>query len=1120
LAYEQIDSKVDIPELERKILDFWDEIDAYSKRVLIQQGRPSWSFIDGPITANNPMGVHHAWGRTYKDLWARYWFMRGREVRYQNGFDCQGLWVEVEVEKELGFQTKRDIEAYGIGDFVKKCKQRVLKYAAIQTEQSIRLGMWTEWDYPEELKRLSEAMEDPMEGTTYVSPRGPISDTAESIVGNLGSPEMGGSYFTLSDENNYMIWAALKSCHERGWIYRGMDSMPWCPRCSTGISQHEIVTEGYKELIHTSVYVKFPLKEREGTLLIWTTTPWTLTSNVAVAVHPELTYVKVDHHGEVLFLSKGTLPQVFPRGNYETLEEFPGRKMEGWTYHGPYDELETPKKLGAPEAHKVILWEEVGESEGTGLVHIAPGAGKEDLELGKEYGLPAVAPLDDYGVILPGFGWLSGTHVYESAAPIFEDLEEKGLLFRTEDVTHRYPVCWRCGSELVFRYVGEWFINMGEKLDTPLDEVTEEEKEKNLRYQIIDSAKETKWIPEFGLKRELDWLLNMDDWMISKKRYWGLALPIWTCECGWFDVIGSREELKSRATKGWEDFEGHSPHRPYLDGVKIRCEKCGSTATRIPDVGNPWLDAGIVAFSTLNYRFERDYWERWFPADFITESFPGQFRNWFYSMLAMSTILERSTPYRVCLGHGMVLAEDGREMHKSWGNAIWVEEALEIMGADVMRWIFCTNKPESDVLFGYNKANEVKRLFFMTLFNVYNFFVIYANIDQWKPDWTQVRYSTLDRWILGKLNVLIQDVTDSLANYSANDATHSISRFVDILSKWYIRRSRRRFWKTEADEDKHAAYSTLYQCLKNLMLLLAPITPFITEVMYQKMIRPVEKYATNSIHHNRWPAVNTEFIDEELTEKMDLAMQVSSLGRAARNRSGIKLRQPLKEAIIVSDEETLSKIGEVSRLIKEELNVKELNLTPDRSLLEKKIANPIPRRLGRKHGNLFPQVAEKIRNLDEDKVRRLEGGGGVHIRVEDMDVEVLPKEVEVLTESRERYTTEEEVSLLVGMNTTITEELEMEGLARDIVRRIQALRKEADFDIDDNIETYYQGDEEVEEVFQEEAEYISEETLSVALLNESPPEAAYTGKFEIDELYMELGLVKKQSSTRVNCLVE
>ena len=1107
--FEQIDSKVDLPKLEHEILEFWRETGAFEKRRRLNEGRPGWSFIDGPITANNPMGVHHAWGRTYKDLWQRYRAMRGFDQRYQNGFDCQGLWVEVEVERDLGFESKLDIEAYGIAEFVKRCKQRVLRYAAVQTEQSMRLGMWMDWDNPDELRRLAKALEEPMAETKYVSARGPVTGKAENLVGSLGSLKMGGSYFTLSDENNYAIWSALKSCHRRGWIYKGEDSMPWCPRCSTGISQHEIVTEGYRELTHPSIYMKFPLRGREGSLLIWTTTPWTLTSNVAVAVHPDLVYARVRYGGEVFYLSKGSLAGVFPDGGYEVLGELVGRAMGGWSYDGPYDELETPRRLGAPEAHRVIFWEEVGEAEGTGLVHIAPGAGKEDFELGLEYGLPAVAPLDEFGVFIDGFGWLTGTHVYESAESIFGDLRKKGLVLRIEDYTHRYPVCWRCGSELVFRLVEEWFISMGEKLDKPLEEVTLAEREANLRYQIMDSACQVRWIPEFGLKRELDWLRNMDDWMISKKRYWGLALPIWVCpDCGWFDVVGSRDELSERVVEGWEEFEGHSPHRPYIDAVKIRCEKCGALASRIPDVGNPWLDAGIVGFSTLGYRDDREYWERWFPADFITESYLGQFRNWFYSMLAMSTILERRTPFEVCLGHGMVLAEDGREMHKSWGNAIVFEEAAERMGADVMRWMYCTTKPENDMLFGYTGAGEVKRGFLMPLLNIHNFFAIYAELDGWAPDQRPREISALDRWMLSRLNMLVEGVTEALDDYDAYTAAQEIWRFVDVLSRWYVRRSRRRFWKSEADDDKRAGYSTLYECLKTLVLLLAPVMPFVSEAIYQRLVRGAEPDAPDSVHLNDWPTADSGMVNEELMADMELAMKVSSLGRAARSQSGIKLRQPLYEAVVVADDAALKRLERLTDLVRDELNVKELRPTSNPGELTRYRIRPVSRILGKKHGSLYPRVVEALRALDQAEAERLKAGEPVSVDVGDTVVEVLPEEVEVDSVTLPGYSSVEEGGLLVGIGTEITEQLEYEGVARDVVRRIQALRKEAGFEIDDHIETHYSGDAKFDAVFEAEGDYIAAETLSDVLSMDEPPEGAYLGEYDVEGLKLKLGLVR------------
>ena len=499
MAFKQVPNEVDFIDQEHEILKFWDETDAFEKQRALHKGQKPWSFIDGPITANNPMGVHHGWGRTYKDLYNRFWTMRGHELRYQNGFDCQGLWVEVEVEKEKGFESKKDIETYGLDKFVRECKARVLRYAAVQTGQSIRLGYWMDWNDPDRLRWLAEKLlEDPAQEITVEGPEGPVTDSVEQIVGRLGLPELGGSYFTFSNENNYMIWTMLKTCWERDWLYRGADVMPWCPRCATGISQHEIVTDGYMELTHRSVAVRFPLRsqgsgirDRESgdrgqrvdpetglpeSLLVWTTTPWTLTSNVAAAVGPELDYVKVKNKGQILYLSKGTVHML--QGDVEVLNELKGAEMEGWTYDGPFDDLPAAQQVGgvthlneliegidqsAAEAHQVILWDEVGEEEGTGIVHIAPGCGAEDFELGQDHDFPLIAPLDDEGYIIDGFGWLTGKHVSEVADPIFEDLDEKGILYNVEPYSHRYPTCWRCKTELVFRLVDEWFISMGEK---------------------------------------------------------------------------------------------------------------------------------------------------------------------------------------------------------------------------------------------------------------------------------------------------------------------------------------------------------------------------------------------------------------------------------------------------------------------------------------------------------------------------------------------------------------------------------------------------------------------------------------------------------------------------------
>jgi isoleucyl-tRNA synthetase len=1035
----EVPSKVDFPALERRILRWWDETDAFQKLVEKNRGKKRWSFIDGPITANNPMGVHHAWGRTYKDLYHRYQAMLGREIRYQNGFDGQGLWIEVEVERELGFTSKRDIEQYGIADFVEKCKERVRKFAGIQTQQSIRLGYWMDWD---------------------------------------------NSYHTMSDENNYTIWLFLKSCHDRGWIYKGRDVLPWCPRCSTAISEHEIVTEGYQELTHPAVTLRFPLVGREKeALLVWTTTPWTLSSNVGAAVHPEVQYVKVKQGEEYFYLAREALSTL--NGPYEVLEELFGADMVGWTYHGPYDEL--PPLQGVE--HRVILWDEVSETEGTGIVHIAPGCGKEDFELGKQFGLAAIAPLDEFGVFLPRFEWLTGLHVGDSAEAIFEDLRKKGLLYKVEDYTHRYPVCWRCQSELVFRLVDEWYIYMDE-----------------LRYQIMDVVRQIRWIPEFGLERELDWLRNMDDWMISKKRYWGLALPIYDCECGHFEVIGSEHELKEKAVAGWDEFEGQSPHRPWIDAVKIRCPECGKLVSRIPDVGNPWLDAGIVALSTLNYRHDREYWEKWYPADFISECFPGQFRNWFYALLAESTAMENRPPFLTVFGYALVKDERGHEMHKSSGNVIWFDEAAETMGVDVMRWMYCAHNPRTNLHFGYGPADEVRRRFLIPLWNIYSFFATYANIDGWTParmggEGKQGEPSNvLDRWILSRLHAVVREVSLCLDNYDAAPATRSVEGFVDDLSNWYVRRSRRRFWKSEQDEDKNLAYWTLYECLVTLIKLLAPFIPFVAEEMYQNLVRSVDGGAPESVHHCDFPTADEAVVDEKLMEEMALAIRIASLGRSARGLGGVKLRQPLSLAVVAgpfgAGEDPL---GPLAELVLDELNVKELRFTNDERELVTYSLKPDRRILGPKYGVRLPAILEAVAALDgEAWATKLLAGEPLVVALEGKMIELGTEEVAVDTSPREGFQTSQEGDFLVAVDVTLTDDLVQEGLARELVRRIQNLRKDAEFRIEDKIDTYYDGDPALAEVMRDYADYISQETLSVRITEGQGPQGSHTGEFDIE----------------------
>ena len=1117
--FEEVPNTIDFIAQEHQVLDFWRDSDAFHKLKSLRNNGPRWSFIDGPITANNPMGVHHAWGRTYKDLYHRFKAMQGYQTRYQNGFDCQGLWVEVNVEREIGFKSKRDIESYGLAEFVNACKQTVLRYAATQTEQSIRLGYWMEWDDPQQLRYLEAKMaEDPSAMVTVEGPNGDITATVEQLVGRLGMAELGGSYFTFSDENNYTIWSMLKSCFDRGWVYKGTDVMPWCTRCDTGISQHEIVTDGYRELSHKSIFLRFPLRNRPNeSLLVWTTTPWTLTSNVAAAVHRNLSYVLVEQNGHRMWLGKGALENAV-RGPFQVLEEKLGAALEGWTYDGPFDELPAQQTAGAAAQHRVVLWDEVGKTEGTGVVHVAPGCGAEDFQLSKAQNLAVIAPLEAGGIYGEGFEWLTGRYVHTVAEEIFENLKQKGIVYRLEDYTHRYPVCWRCEEELVFRLVDEWYISMGKQFDKPYEEITEAEKEQNLRYQMMEVVlNQTNWYPAFGRARELDWLRNMHDWMISKKRYWGLALPIYECnECGHFHVVGSREELKERAVEGWELFEGHTPHRPWVDAVKIACPQCNAPVSRIRDVGNPWLDAGIVTFSTLQYRTNRDYWQKWFPADLISESFPGQFRNWFYSLIAMSTVMAKQAPFRHIFTYATLFGEDGKPMHKSAPNVIWFDEAAEKMGVDVMRWMYCVAKPEQNLLFGYKRADEVRRQCLIPLWNVYSFLVTYANLDGWQPDsklWAapanDLRCNTLDRWILSRLQVTVREVTNELETFEPDKACRAIGRFLDDLSNWYVRRSRRRFWKSEADADKESAYRTLYSVMVTFTHLLAPFLPFVTEAIYQNLVRRVDPTAPESVHHVDWPQPQEALLDESLIEAMGTTRTAVTLGLAARASANLKVRQPLSRALVhVPGRQKLD--DEMIVLIADELNVKAVAFVEDANQLLRYRLLPDNRKLGPRFGTRFPAVRRALTELNPqdttDAVRQLESGGAIAIELDDGMVALAADEVLIQHEQPEGLAVTTDQGMTVAVDTQLTPELVSEGLAREVVRHIQNLRKAADFKLDDRIITTYQADGELMQVIADWSTFIANETLSLELRPCQPEAEAAQAEDAVSGLQLKLGV--------------
>ncbi len=1026
MAFDKVDPKADFPAMEREILVFWEKTRAFDRLREITRGKPKWSFLDGPITANNPMGVHHAWGRTYKDLYQRYHAAIGRELRYQNGFDCQGLWVEVEVEKEHKFTCKKDIETFGIGRFVEECKARAKKFAAIQTQQSIRLGQWMDWD---------------------------------------------NSYYTMSDENNYAIWAFLKKCHEKGLVYRGFDVMPWCPRCGTGLSQMEM-NEGYREVAHTSVFATFPLVDRPNeSLLVWTTTPWTLSSNVAAAVKPEMAYVKVRQGDRCYYLGKVnfeaarsqpiqsaekskvpglmSIQAMFKNvGAFEVVEELRGEALVGLRYQGPFDSLD-----GAAEAvpvHRVIAWDAVTESEGTGIVHIAPGCGAEDYALGKELGLPQIAPLFEDGRFRPEFGFLAGKRFDQVADEVVADLKKRGVLFAKEQYWHRYPHCWRCKDELVYRLVDEWFINM------------------NWRERIMDSARSARWIPEWGVERELDWLRNMGDWMISKKRYWGLALPIWEChQCSHFEVIGGRDELKARAVSGWDKFDNHSPHRPWVDEVRIRCAQCGDeNMSRIKDVGNPWLDASIVPFSTMGYFSDRAYWEEWFPAEFVVEALPGQFRNWFYALLTVSTMIADRSPFRVLKGHGLVMDDEGKPMHKSSGNAIEFNEAADSIGVDVMRWLYASTPPERNVLFGPHHCDEVRRDVILPWWNVYSFFCNLARVDDFRPaEHTASREerSLLDRWILSDLHKLIGTAHQAYSAFDVARLCEDAKRFIDVLSTWYVRRSRRRFYGDGWPADKRAAYATLYEVLTTFNRVIAPIVPFLSEAIYRNLVANQGGDCAASVHHAAFPQADSSLIDETLSMHVAASLRLISLARSARKESNLKIRQPLAAVVVVPGSEAeraAVKLFEDHFL--EELNVKAVSIRDDRDGLYSVSVSPNMKTLGPKFGRHLGDAKNLIAAMDgRDFEARMARGEALAVAVPGAEAAIAPEDVIVTKNYGNDWAGASDGPTVVLIDKRVTPELKNEGLARDIIRNVQNLRKDAGLDIADRIQLGLESESEM-----------------------------------------------------------
>jgi isoleucyl-tRNA synthetase len=986
------------------MLDVWEREHTFEQLRSRNRGGPAWSFIDGPVTANKTLAVHTAWGRTLKDVFQRYKALRGFDQRYQNGFDCQGLWIEVGVERELGLNSKREIEEFGLEEFARKCREVVVWSSEELTRGCVRLGQWMDW---------------------------------------------GNDYFTFSDTNIEYIWRFLKVVDERGWLYMGHRSTEWCPRCGTSLSQHELTQAGvYQDRADPSLYVRFPLlDEHEGEfVVVWTTTPWTLPANVAAAVHPDEEYGRREN-GEWVAV------ELFPDDTF--VERLPGAALVGRRYRGPFDDLAP----GASVEHRVIPWEDVTMDQGTGVVHIAPGCGGEDFELSKVHGLDVLTPVDESGRFYDDYGWLHGLSTGEAADQITGRLGETGFLVDAGLYTHAYPHCWRCDTPLIFRLSDDWFIGVDE-----------------IRAQLLEENAKVQWVPEYMGKRMDDWLRNMGDWNISRRRYYGLPLPFYPCACGHLDVIGSKDELRERATEGFEQLE--ELRRPWIDRVPIRCSACGETVSRIPEVGDVWLDAGIVPFSTLGWMNDEwvpegygtgaahglttadlpdhSYWEKWFPADWVSEM-REQIRLWFYSQFFMSVVLVGTSPYKRVLGYEKMLDEHGREMHGSWGNMIKAEDAFDQMGADVMRWQYCAQPPDRNLLFGFGPAHEIKRRL-LTFWNSIRFLVDYGNIEGFAPSWqqlepTNVELRALDRWLVERTKLLVADTTDAYEATLTLDVTRAFESFVEDVSNWYIRRSRRRFYSFD-----EAAFRVLWYAVVQSLRVVSPLMPFLADHLWRNLVQD----GPASVHLASWPEI--EEPDRALLAEIAEVRRVVDLGRKARTASQLKLRQPLRRLVVAGASE---RAHGHSDEIADELRVKDVEFG-DVEASELRVKPNLPV-LGPKLGAALRDVRER---LQRGEFEQLEGG---RFQVNGHVLE--PEEVLVERVGRDGWAVASEGGVTVALDSRLDDELLLEGRLLDRVHEVNVLRRETGLDLTDRIRLWVPDEELVERY----ADRLAGETLAVSV---------------------------------------
>ena len=970
--------------LEKDILKFWEEEKCFDKLVEKNKNGERFRFLDGPITANNPMGIHHAWGRTLKDMNIRYNAMQGKSCQYQNGFDAQGLWVEVEVEKEIGIKDKTGIMEYGLDKFTEKCIDRVDKFSKIITEQSKRLGQWMDWQ---------------------------------------------NSYYTNTDTNITSIWHFLQKCHEKGWLIKSHRPMPWCPRCGTSLSEHEM-SGSYKTVEHKSIYAKLPIKDSNDCMLAWTTTPWTLSSNVALAVNPENDYLRVKIKSDTrnIIIGKNALKKL--RGDVvAVLDEFKGIELVGKEYTTVFPDFKIQNFV-----HKVVPWEDVDAEEGTGVVHIAPGCGAEDFDLGKKHNLEVICPINDSGVIVEGFGELSGKKTIDVVDIVVARMEKDNTLYKTEMIEHSYPYCWRCKTEVVFKIVDEWSIDTTE-----------------IKPLMIEAAKTVNWEPDFGGKRMIDWLSNMGNWNISRKRFYGLPLPFYPCKnCGHLTVIGSKEELIEKSQNGNIDGVPHL-HRPYIDNVKIICPVCGKPVERITEVGDCWLDAGITSFSTKGYFTDKEYFEKNFPSELVIEM-KEQIRLWFYSLLFMSVTLTGKAPYKNVMCHSSVVDENGGKFSKT-GYMIKFDEAAEKIGADTIRYLFAAAPKAGDVRFGYNLGNEVRRKI-IGFWNIYVFFNLYASLDNpniasYKPDYNTFSHS--DKWLIERTNNFVAIATKSMNEYNSVNVVKEFESFSDDVSNWYIRINRKRFWKGIDKTDQMNAYWCLYHAIKVAIKIMAPILPFVTDYIWQNMVREIEKNEEISVHLSSYPKGIEMPKNEKILLQTATTRDIIAVAQRMRNEAQLKIKQPLSTLYLIVNDSEKENLLPLVDIIKEELNIKEIVFAENENNFNDVFFTVNFRIAGRELKGEAQKLKKTVDSLDTDGFKELEKmynknsvsiGDFKNLKSELFDKNYRPKENFIVTKENGK---------IFALDTKLSEELLQEGLVRELIRQIQVLRKEADFAVEQRI---------------------------------------------------------------------